>query len=77
MYVCKCIGMCRPEGNGFLRRFGLKKGTHFSHFGLDGIGYEKGHFFCLKEGHVLENRAAHPHLKFPGVTSRVSKCAKP
>lgn len=41
MYVCKCIGMCRPEGNVFLRRFGLKKGTHFSHFGLDGIGYEK------------------------------------
>ena len=26
-------------------------------------------FVCLKQGHDLENRAAHPHQEFPGVLS--------
>ena len=29
------IGMYRPIGVGFMRRFGLKTGTHFAHFGLE------------------------------------------
>ena len=32
--------MCRPEGNIFFSRFGLKMGLHFAHFGL-----ESGIFF--------------------------------
>ena len=27
--------MCRAKGVGFLRRFGLKTGIHFAHFGLE------------------------------------------
>ena len=29
------IGMCRPIGEGFLSRFGLKTGMRFAHFGLE------------------------------------------
>ena len=29
------IGMCRPTGEGFLRRFGLKTGIDFAYFGLE------------------------------------------
>ena len=29
------IGMYRPIGVGFMRRFGLKTGIHFAHFGLE------------------------------------------
>ena len=29
------IGMCRPKGYSFLRRFGLKTGIDFAHFGLE------------------------------------------
>ena len=29
------IGVCRPKEYGFLRRFGLKTGIDFAHFGLE------------------------------------------
>ena len=31
----KLYNMCRPIWQGFLRRFGLKTGIHFAHFGLE------------------------------------------
>ena len=35
------IGMCRPKGFDYLRRFGLKTGLDFAHFGLEsGMVYE-------------------------------------
>ena len=33
-YIC-LVGMCRPKGYGFLRRFGLKAGIDFTYFGLN------------------------------------------
>ena len=34
------IGKCHPSGR-FLRRFGLKTGVHFAHFGLEsGVVFE-------------------------------------
>ena len=46
------IGMCRPKGLGFLRRFGLKKGTDSVHFSLE-------------SGMVLEGAAPHPPPRIP------------
>ena len=44
--------MCRPKGLGFLRLFGLKKGTDSAHFSLE-------------SGMVLEGAAPHPPPRIP------------
>ena len=51
------IGMCRPIGQGFLRRFGLETGIHFAHYDLESVMvfegttgvYERIYRFSFKE----------------------------
>ena len=42
LHNISCVGYVPPHRVGFLRRFGLKTGIHFVHFGLESAMVFKG-----------------------------------
>ena len=54
------IGMYRPKGLGFLRRFGLKTGIDFAHLGLElGMVFEEttGHYKDITEPETAHKKS--------------------